>query len=285
MDLAGEVWPGAGAPLLLLHGLASTRHIWDVAIPLIVGPLPVLAFDQRGHGESGKPGRGYRFSSLAADALAMADAARLPRPLVVVGHSWGANVALALGTLHPQQVAALVLVDGGLTNLQDSGMSWEDAERRMAPPDLTRFTREQLVAMVRRGRLGEVWSPAVEASVNALVEDLSDGHIRARFPRADHMLALRALWEQRPAELLRGVRVPVLAVMAGADGGSWVDSKRRAVERAQAVAPSLEVRWFDDAVHDIPLHRPRRLAEEMLGFLRRHPLAPPEAGDTAQGAG
>ena len=31
-------WPGSGTPVLLLHGLASTRHIWDLAVPGLAGP-------------------------------------------------------------------------------------------------------------------------------------------------------------------------------------------------------------------------------------------------------
>ncbi|MGH2495177.1 MAG: alpha/beta fold hydrolase, partial [Ktedonobacteraceae bacterium] len=43
-------------PVLLLHGLASATHIWNLVAPLLVGDgYNVTALDQRGHGESDKP--------------------------------------------------------------------------------------------------------------------------------------------------------------------------------------------------------------------------------------
>ena len=55
-------WPGGGDDVLLIHGLASSSHIWDLVAPRLVrlGLHPV-AYDQRGHGRSSKPSSGYGF--------------------------------------------------------------------------------------------------------------------------------------------------------------------------------------------------------------------------------
>ena len=45
-------WGGSGQTLLLLHGLASTCHIWDMVAPILAQNHRVLALDQRGHGET-----------------------------------------------------------------------------------------------------------------------------------------------------------------------------------------------------------------------------------------
>ena len=52
--------PGADLPpLLLVHGLASSAHIWNLVAPLLAAQgHSVTALDQRGHGESDKPGSG-----------------------------------------------------------------------------------------------------------------------------------------------------------------------------------------------------------------------------------
>ncbi len=89
--LAVRGWPGDDPSLLLLHGLASTSHIWDLVAPRLAPRFCVVAYDQCGHGLSGKPSSGYGFDHLIADAAAAIRALRLGKP-VVVGHSWGANV-------------------------------------------------------------------------------------------------------------------------------------------------------------------------------------------------
>src|SRR4051794_32579537 len=46
---------GRGRALLLVHGLASSSHIFDLVAPRLLEDFHVVAYDQRGHGESGKP--------------------------------------------------------------------------------------------------------------------------------------------------------------------------------------------------------------------------------------
>ena len=60
-------WAGKGRDLVLVHGLASTSHIWDLIAPLLTKNFRVIALDQRGHGESAKPSSGYDFHTVATD--------------------------------------------------------------------------------------------------------------------------------------------------------------------------------------------------------------------------
>src|SRR6476646_348679 len=85
-------WTGEGVPVLLLHGLASTRRFWDLVVPELAGH-PLLALDQRGHGDSDRPDGPYDGATVVRDALTALDAVGLSR-VVVVGHSWGAGTAL-----------------------------------------------------------------------------------------------------------------------------------------------------------------------------------------------
>ena len=59
--LAARGWEGDAPGVLLLHGLASSSHIWDLVAPRLAPALRVIAYDQRGHGRSGKPTSGYGF--------------------------------------------------------------------------------------------------------------------------------------------------------------------------------------------------------------------------------
>ncbi len=100
--------------MLLLHGLSSNGA--DLGLDRAAAwrdRSMSLPLDQRGHGLSDRPEDGYGFDETTADVAALIDALDLERP-VVVGHSWGANVALSLAADHPDSVRGIVLVDGGL---------------------------------------------------------------------------------------------------------------------------------------------------------------------------
>jgi pimeloyl-ACP methyl ester carboxylesterase len=82
------------------------------------------------------------------------------------------------------------------------------------------------------------------------------------------MKVLRALYDQRPQDMFARLRCPVLIAPAGggAGGAAFLERKREAIERAAAALPHATVRWFEDSVHDIPLHHPRELAEAIGDF-------------------
>ena len=93
-------------PILLLHGLASASHIWNLVAPLLAERgYSVTALDQRGHDESDKPANDYDYETIIADDIDAIEALALEKP-VVVGHSWGASVALRLDFENHLQISA-----------------------------------------------------------------------------------------------------------------------------------------------------------------------------------
>ena len=104
-----------------------------------------------------------------------------------------------------------------------------------------------------------------------------DGTIRPRLTRERHLAILRAIWDQRPPAALAASACPILAVMAGsatADGGEREAMIRRTLQQAGA-RPGVTVEWMPDTIHDIPLQRPRELADLIMGWMRAEGLRAP----------
>lgn len=266
-------------PLLLLHGLASSAHIWDLVAPTLARDRRVVALDQRGHGLSDKPDDGYDFATMVADDLAAADALGLGQRFAVAGHSWGANVALELAARAPERVATLLLVDGGFGMLRERpGATWEQISRDLAPPRFAGTPRETFLGWVRQGIPNA--GPEIERIELQIVELRDDDTVGPRLSFERHMLILRAMWDQDPDQLFGSVRAPTLYALAeglradaeSADGeDGFLAAKRRGaglVEQRMTNAPVVDVFWMEDTVHDIPLHRPDELVARMVDFLR-----------------
>lgn len=265
--------PGA---LLLLHGLASASRIWDLVAPLLARHRRVVALDQRGHGLSEKPEDGYDFATIVADDLAAADALNLGPRFAVAGHSWGGNVALELGAMRPERVAALALVDGGFGMLrQRPGATWEQVSRDLAPPAFAGTPRETFLGWVRQGNQAVMWRPELEEILLNIVELRSDDTVAPRLSRENHLKILRAMWDEEPQRAYGAVRCPVLFVLAEQTPTSdrdatFLDAKRTGVATARELlvrSPHVEVEWMRDTVHDVPLQRPAALATRLEQFL------------------
>ncbi len=116
-DLAVLRWPAdaPGAPVVVLvHGITGNGMSWARVAASLAGECTLLAPDLRGRAQSaGLPGP-YGIEGHAEDVLALLDAHRVDRA-VLVGHSMGAFVAaMAAAGVARERVRGLVMVDGGL---------------------------------------------------------------------------------------------------------------------------------------------------------------------------
>ena len=255
--------------LLLHHGLASSQHIWDRMLPRLTRRMRVVTFDARGHGVSAKPNRGYGFERVVYDALAVSRAAGLGRP-VVVGHSWGAMVALELAARHPESIAGAVLIDGGMHPVA-AEMDWPTTKELLAPPHLTGMPLNEFRGLMRTF-LGEAVdvTPDLEAQVLSVMRVRRDGTIAPRLARCNHFRILRAIWEQAPDELWTRLQLPTLSIVArDRTDAAGHERMREAVAHVRALTRErpVVIEWMD-GIHDLPLQHPDALARRIERFAR-----------------
>lgn len=105
---------GTGSPVVLLHGNGVTLQDYEVSgvLGLAEENHRVIAFDRPGFGYSDRP-RSTIWTPRAQAAVIAAALERLGvARAVVVGHSWGTLVALAMALDRPDTVSGLVLLSG-----------------------------------------------------------------------------------------------------------------------------------------------------------------------------
>lgn len=111
---------GTGSPIVMLHGLGGTLHhlSWPLH-PLLREEFRVISLDRPGSGYSTRSGdRPASPSEQAAFVAAFIEAMELDRPLVV-GHSLGGAIALAVALNHPDRISGLALLSP-LTHSRDA---------------------------------------------------------------------------------------------------------------------------------------------------------------------
>ncbi len=195
---------GSGAlSVVLLHGLlCNRRHMIPLALHLGQRHHAV-ALDLRGHGESGSPEGCWSMDTFATDLEQAIIALELDQP-VVVGHSFGGSVALALAARRPDFVRAIVLLDSGVRDLRTKAGDVGLAFGRIAGAPLETYQQEMLAWL--RSALFQPYDPP------QIVDEVTSA--MASMPR-ERWLGLRsAVLDFDAARAALACRLPALLILS-----------------------------------------------------------------------
>ena len=262
-------WGGDGPPIMALHGLASSAHWYDVVAPMLQDQGRIIVPDQRGHGQTTQATSGYDWQTVSADIVGLMDHLEIDKA-IVLGHSWGGNVAGNLAARFPDRVEKLVLIDGGFVGRrQQPGVTWESFSERVRPRDVS-GTREDFLDRLRV-QLAECWSDDLERIVQTMVYEDENGQIQDILQPSNHLQVIRAMWDEPPPTTLPLVKCPVLLVPAGPRperaGSEFALMREEMVEMASKAISDCRVHWIPNTMHDIGYHKPRELADVIIDFL------------------
>jgi pimeloyl-ACP methyl ester carboxylesterase len=113
---------GSGEPVVLVHGTASTRTIWDEVRAELGDDFRTIAYDRRAYGESGAP-EGFTAAPVPEhgdDLIQLLRRLDLA-PALLCGHSFGAMTCLDVILREPGLVRAAVLVEPPMLWLGSTG--------------------------------------------------------------------------------------------------------------------------------------------------------------------
>lgn len=161
-------WGGSGRPLVFLHGLGNSAHIFDDLAPEFVDSFRVLALTWRGHGRSDSPEAGYDVDTLTEDLRQFLDTMKIDRA-ILAGHSMAGEELTRFAGLHPGRVEALVYLDAAFDRTIPEFTTFFAEARRKAPDvyalldpsPADRASIDARRAFSRKTRGG--WSNAIEA--------------------------------------------------------------------------------------------------------------------------
>lgn len=206
---------GVGPPVVLLHGLGGAASNWVDVAPLLVDRFRVVALDLPGHAgsralppEAGLTG--------FADAVATALEGLEARPALVVGHSFGGQVAVWLAARRPDLVRGLLLVAA-------SGIGTRTRRARVSVAVSTLLRPGRLVAPLgprfsRRGWFrSAVLRPFFVADGRAVSERAARGFLAELSAHTDTRAAARAMVADDVRQAFPSVRCPGLVLWGARD--------------------------------------------------------------------
>lgn len=259
IKLAYEV-QGEGDALVLISGLGYPRWQWHKMVPFLAEHFQVVAFDNRGAGESDKPVGPYSAQMLAADTVGLLDALGIEKA-ILLGHSMGGFVAQAIALDYPGRVQKLVLCStnfGGPNHIPITAEAWGVLSDTTSDP-LTRFTNGLKVSTAPG------WAEANPEIVQEWVAwrvanpmDLAGYQSQLAIGLA--LVAEEACFENK----LKNIAVPALILFGGHDKVVPPGN----ADLLAAKLPDSSIAIIPDAGHFFPIETPETAAKLVIDFAK-----------------
>ncbi|MFN3496569.1 MAG: alpha/beta fold hydrolase [Hydrogenophaga sp.] len=252
---------GAGPAVVCLHANASSSSQWRGLMDLLAPTHRVLAVDSYGSGKSPE-WPSDRLISLDDEAdLIEPVLASAQAPVVLVGHSYGAAVALIAALRQPARVRALVLYEPTLFSLVDAQAPTPNAA------DGIRAAVRQAAAALDRGDTGA----AAEAFIDYWMEPGSWAATpAARQPAMAASVVNVRRWkhalmtEPTPLAAFARLHVPVLLMV----GGRTTLSAQAVADLLFTAMPQVQLQRFDALGHMGPVTHPGPVNAAIAEFVR-----------------
>jgi pimeloyl-ACP methyl ester carboxylesterase len=235
-------WGGHGRPIILLAGGGYTAHVFDDLAPKLATNCHVYGITRRGFGASGYSAAGTPAERLGDDVVAVIDALKINKP-VLVGHSIAGAEMSSVANNHPDRVAGLVYLDAAYSYAFDNGKGTDANEMQAVqapqppppePTDLASFTALQKYYE----RVDGFQFP--EAELRQQRESTANGRVgkQRNFPGGAMLFSLL-----KTPKKYSDIPVPALVIFANPHGlGTWVDRNTDASVKSAADAYSAALR-------------------------------------------
>ena len=235
---------GAGEPaVMLVHGWCENADYWQAQFDTLKSRYTVVALDLAGHGASGANRTDWSMANYAADLATIAR--QVPNAhLILVGHSMGADVALAAAPRIGARVIGVIAVDA-LRSVGMPPLTAGEIEAKVAPfrTDFVGTTR----ALVAEQLFEKGADPLL---VQKVAYDMSLRSPKVAVPTLEKLLAFDL------ATVLPSVHVPVYAINS--------DLAPTDAERIRKSLPDFTLDVLPDSGHFLMLEAPARFNPLLL---------------------
>ncbi len=251
----------ANPKLVFLHGLMGFGSNWKPAARHFESRYQILLYDQRGHGRSIQPVKGYRLDDYVSDLEQILSELGW-KDVIVVGHSMGARVAAGFAQKNPSLIKKLILVDMGPVSDMTSMISVEEKIKTVPVP----FTsRDEARAFFDGPFLQKYKNETVKQFFYANLDSNEKGEMTWRFFLPG---ILETLWQSRTQqqwEAYRGFTMPTLLIR----GEKSTDFSQELFDEVVASNSQIKGVVVSGAGHWVHVEKLKELLQIFEDFLKK----------------
>jgi 3-oxoadipate enol-lactonase len=241
--------------VLMIQGLGTDKHGWDLQRYVFAMRYRVIAFDNRGAGRSDKPFSTYSLEQMADDAVAVLDAVGVDRAHVM-GASMGGVIAQILAIRSPERVLSLTLACTACRNF-----AWR---RELLGSWATTATEQGVAAMSRRAARWVIGPRSFRRLSPALGWLGPIGMTRTSHGFVAQVRAILSI-DESLVDLLATINAPTLVIVGNQD----ILTPRGDSEEIADRIPNAELVVVSGAAHGLMIEHCQTFNRVVLEFLKR----------------
>jgi pimeloyl-ACP methyl ester carboxylesterase len=225
--------------LLFVHGWSCDSRYWREQVPHLAEGYRVITMDLAGHGSSGQHRKVYSFDGFAQDVKAVIEAVG-PKQVILIGHSFGGEIAASAARLEPEKVIGIIGADT-LHNL-DETFSKEEGFKLIGLDGFKKDFKPAVREFVKQ-MMGKDVNPELS---NWILDDMSSAPPQAATSALEEYVG--AIADKKTIPIFREVKVPVICINADL----WPTN----IEANRQYMMSFDVKIMKGAGHFLMLERP-----------------------------
>lgn len=258
VDIAYSVTGQGDTTVFLLHGVTANHRVWEPIQKELSKQYHVIAIDQRGHGNSAKPKRGYTAEDYSDDIQSLVQTLSGRGKTVLVGHSLGSRNSIAAAARYPDVIDGIVAID--FTPFIEDEV-FDTLENRVNAGDQSFGSIDQIESYLQNRyqlmpqeavrRRAEYGYQIVGSEYRALADPsaMQQTIVGLRADLGEYMTKLSA-----PAVIVRGAESVLVT--------------EHAFAKTQALRPDLNYKTVANADHYVPEEQPIKIVSLVNEFIR-----------------
>jgi pimeloyl-ACP methyl ester carboxylesterase len=257
--------------VVCLHGMTGDSNSFLGIKEFLIKDFHLIILDSPGHGntERLKKEEDYRFSSLAK-RLKQVISKIVNKPLYLLGHSWGADLALHFTKAFPEMVNGVIMIDGGYVfpeqsefTKEETVLAWEEYINK------SEFHSWEEVTKTYQEYTTKKWDINLDAIIHSNFREDNGGY-KLKADRFSLLSTIKAFYKEPCSTTFRSIKCPVLLFHATLPE---VDVYRdRGIQEICSSIKNLKIIGIRDTKHNVHWDSPETVAKEIKLWRREKNL-------------
>ncbi len=258
-------------PLLVcLHGMTGDSKSFSGLNEYLVNDFHLILLDNPGHGETDplKLEKDYKFSSLVKRINQVIQKIS-NKPFYMLGHSWGADLALNFTKIYPNKIRGLILIDGGYVFPEHvDGMSEEKALMGWKQYiESSKYSSWDEVVKTYQNYTTKQWNTNLNSIITSNFKKIKDNYI-LKADKFSILATIKAFYKEPCSTTYNSIGCPVLLFHATIP--TTDSSRSRGIQKIKKSINDIKIIGIENTKHNIHWDCPNTVAKEILSWKQEY---------------